>query len=66
LNALKTFSRPADPQIAADWEHVMRCGQAFVDAIERYCPAGKNRTEAFDRASKAVMVANGAFHTRRG
>lgn len=66
MNALKTFSRPADEQVARDWEYVMRRGQAFVDAIERYVPDGKNKTEAFDRACKAVMVANGGFHTRRG
>lgn len=62
MSILRTFTPPSDPQKRADWTHVMQCAQAFVDALERYAPAGPNRDEAGMRARKAAMVASGAFH----
>lgn len=60
------FPPPSDPALLPAWDALMDASAAFIATIQRHVPPGKNKDEALDRAMKAVMVATGAFATRRG
>jgi hypothetical protein len=62
IEQLFTYHRPTEEQVES-YAMLRHFAKEFAYAIDRYCPAGPDRTAAMRHLREAVMTANASIAT---